>query len=228
MSVFLCYLLSIAVSAKENKQPEDAALVAAAQDGDFDAFATLVARHEQRLYALAMRIVRQRQDAEDVVQSTLVSALEGLGKFRGEAAFGTWVRRIATNKALNLLRKRRGLPVVPNDCPDGTDDCLPKPEYLADWRSDLASTVEQRELRRLLDEGLDDLPESQRIVFVLRDVEGLSTREAARTLEISEANVKVRLMRARLKLREYLTHRLGDPSRAVPADPAAITGDHES
>ncbi len=199
---------------------DDARLVERAQGGDFEAFDALVARHEQRLYRLAMGIVRQREDAEDVVQSAFLSAMEHLSDFRGEASFKTWIRRIVTNKALNVLRKRRGLRIAPNDCPDDDEDCLPKPEYIADWRDGVERTIERRELRDMLDEALAALSDPMRVVFVLRDVEGLSTRETAEAMGITESNVKVRLLRSRLALRELLTRKLGDPDRQV--DPRKV------
>ncbi len=198
----------------------DLQLVKQAQAGDFNAFDALVAKHEQRLYRLAMGIVRQREDAEDVVQNSFLSAMEHLANFRGDAAFLTWMRRIVTNNALNVLRKRRGINITPNNCPDDDEDCLPKPEYIADWRDGVEQTVEKHELRAMLDEALAGLSDPMRVVFVLRDVEGMSTREAAEAMGISEANVKVRLLRSRMKLREILTQKFGDPDSTV--DPSTV------
>jgi RNA polymerase sigma-70 factor (ECF subfamily) len=200
------------------KTADDDRLVSAAQGGDFAAFERLVGRHEQPLYRLAMGIVRQCEDAEDVVQATLMSALEHLNEFRGEAAFATWIRRIASNKALNVLRKKRGLPMAGKDCPDDDADCLPHPQFIADWRTDVMQTVQRQEVRRILDAAMDDLPDHHRVVFVMRDVEGMSTKETAETLGISEANVKVRLLRARLVLREKLTEVFGDETKRITVD----------
>lgn len=207
--------------------PNDEPLVARARDGDYEAFDALVALHEQPLYRLAMGIVRQREDAEDIVQTAFLSAMEHLAEFRGEASFRTWMRRIVTNRALNVLRKRRGLKIAPNDCPDGDDDCLPKPEYIADWRDGVEQTIERREMRALLDRALAQISDNLRIVFVLRDMEGLTTKETAEAVGITEANVKVRLLRARLALREILTAALGDPERAVDPDAAIHQADVE-
>ena len=198
----------------------DAELVRRAQLGDVTAFEALVSRHEDRIFHLALRILRHEQDAEDVTQQTFLDAMEHLDGFRAESAFGTWLSRIATHAALKILRKRKGLDVVSLDeAVHGTDERpAPHPEYIADWSQTPEYLVHRNETRRLLEEALDGLDEKHRLVFLLRDVEGLSIRETAEMLEVSEANVKVRLLRARLQLRETLTRKLGDPSRRIEPD----------
>jgi len=193
----------------------DPELVARAKAGDYEAFETLVKRHDRRLYGLAMGILRNPQDAEEVVQNALLSALENLEGFRGEAAFGTWIVRIATHAALKVLRKRRGLVTVSLEAATepGEDGEIPHPEYIADWRGDPAGDAERSEVREHLERAVGELTEGQRAVFLLRDVEGFSVRETAEALGISQSNVKVRLLRARLKLREVLTRVFGDPTR---------------
>jgi RNA polymerase sigma-70 factor (ECF subfamily) len=191
-------------------EADDAALLERARNGDFAAFDRLVGRHERRLYATALAIVRRREDAEDVVQATFLSALEHLAEFRGEAAFGTWVTRIATNAALKVLRRRRAVGPAPSGADGEDDDPLAPPEFIAPWRDDPARIVERRELRAILDEAVAELPEKLRIVFVLRDMAGLDTEETAAAAGISVANAKVRLLRARLALRERLTRVFGD------------------
>ncbi len=189
-----------------------------AKTGDLGAFETLISRHEQRVYSLALRMLRQEQDAEDVTQQTLLSALEHLGEFRGEAAFGTWLTRIATHAALKVIRKRKGLNVISLEAATETTDSeetIPHPEFIADWRQSPEQLVHRQEIQRLLDEALAQLDEKHRFVFLLRDVEGLSVRETAEALGISEANTKVRLLRARLELRERLTRALGDEARRL-------------
>lgn len=196
----------------------DTLLVQRAQAGDLDAFEALTSRYEQRVYSLAMRMLRQQQDAEDITQQTFLSALEHLQGFRGEAGFSTWLFRIAAHAALKVIRKRRGLPTVSLDAAtDEADrfDNIPHPEYIADWRESPEQLVHQHELRHLLDEALARLDEKHRVVFLLRDVEGLSVKETAEALGLSEANTKVRLLRARLHLRELLTTKLGDPARRL-------------
>jgi RNA polymerase sigma-70 factor, ECF subfamily len=196
----------------------DAELVRRAQAGDLDAFEALTARHEQRVYSLAMRMLRHEQDAEDVTQQTFLSALENLGGFRGEASFSTWLLRIASHAALKVIRKRKGLHTVSlEDATEGSEhvDSVPHPEFIADWRQSPEQLVKRNETRRLLDEALHTLDEKHRVVFLLRDVEGLSIKETAEALGLSEANTKVRLLRARLQLREELTRTLGDPAQRV-------------
>lgn len=203
--------------------PPDAELVRRAKAGDLAAFEELVNRHERRIYTLALRIVQNPHDAEDVTQQAFISALEGLGKFREEASFATWLNRIATYAALKIIRKRQGLDTISFDAatePGEDYDTIPHPEFIADWRDSPEQLVERNETRRLLDAALAQLDEKHRLVFVLRDVEGLSVKETAGALGLSEANVKVRLLRARLQLREDLTRRFGDPARRVQRDPS--------
>jgi RNA polymerase sigma-70 factor (ECF subfamily) len=196
----------------------DADLVRLAKAGGLAAFEALTSRYEQRVYGLAMRMLRQEHDAEDVTQQTFLSVLENLEGFRGEASFSTWVLRIASHAALKIIRKRKGLNTISlEEATEPSDDLnsIPHPEYIADWRQSPEHLVERNEVRRLLDGALSRLDEKHRLVFLLRDVEGLSVRETADALELSEANVKVRLLRARLQLRGELTLVLGDPQRQL-------------
>lgn len=190
--------------------PTDAELVRRAQAGELAAFEELVSRHERRVYTLARRIVAQEQDAEDVTQQVFLSVLEHLDTFRGESSFATWLSRIATHAALKIIRKRKGLPTESLD-----DDSLPHPEFIADWRQSPAELVTRNETQRLIDAALAELDERYRLVFLLRDVEGFSVKETADALGLSEANVKVRLLRARLELREKLTRAFGDGTRRL-------------
>jgi RNA polymerase sigma-70 factor (ECF subfamily) len=181
-----------------------------AQAGDFAAFEELVGRWQRRVYGVAYRILGRAEDAEDVAQQTFLSLIEHLDTFRGESSVAAWVLRIATNHAFKVLRKRRGLPVIPLDGGDDSLDGLPHPEYIAEWRAAPEALAESRELRAFLDRAIGELDDKHRVVFVLRDIEGLSTEETAAALGLSESNVKVRLMRARLQLRERLTREFGD------------------
>jgi RNA polymerase sigma-70 factor (ECF subfamily) len=196
----------------------DTELVALAQAGDLDAFEALTNRYERRVYSLALRMLRQEQDAEDVTQQAFLSAMQNLGGFLGDANFATWLLRIATHAALKVIRKRKGLDTVSlEEATEEADgyDTIPHPEYIADWRYSPEQLVPKNEIQRLLDEALAKLDEKHRLVFLLRDVEGLSVKETAEMLGLSEANTKVRLLRARLQLREQLTRTLGDPERRV-------------
>lgn len=195
-------------------QPSDTELVRQAKAGALEAFEALTTRYERQMFTLAQRILRHEQDAEDVVQQTFLSVLEHLADFREEASFATWVHRIATHAALKILRKRQRVEMRSLDAatdPDPAhDDAIPHPEFIADWRHSPEELVQRNETARLLEAALDRLDEKHRLVFVLRDVEGLSIRETADALGLSEANVKVRLLRARLQLREELTRAFGD------------------
>jgi RNA polymerase sigma-70 factor (ECF subfamily) len=193
-------------------------LVARASGGELDAFEELTCRYEQKVYGLALRMLRHQQDAEDVTQQTFLSALENLHGFRGEASFSTWLLRIAAHAALKVIRKRKGLDAVSLESvteASEEDGHIQHPEYIADWRLSPDELVHQNEMQLVLEEALEQLDEKHRVVFLLRDVEGLSIRETAQTLDLTEANAKVRLLRARLQLREILTRVLGDPARRV-------------
>lgn len=198
--------------------PTDAELVHRARAGEFDALETLATRYEKQVYALAWRMLRHTQDAEDVVQQTFLSVLENLAGFREESSFRTWLMRIASHAALKVIRKRRGLtmvPLEPETNANAEDGPIPHPQFIADWREAPHELVELGETRELLDAALGELDDKHRLVFILRDVQQLSVRETAQSLGLSEANVKVRLLRARLALRERLTEAFGDASKRL-------------
>ena len=191
---------------------------ACAKAGELDAFEALTSRYEQRVYALAMRMLRQEQDAEDVTQQTFLSVLENLEGFRGEASFSTWVLRIASHAALKVIRKRKGLDTISlEEATEGSEDLIPFRTRNTSptggsrrniwWNGTKFAGCSTTALARL--------DEKHRLVFLLRDVEGLSVKETADALDLSEANVKVRLLRARLQLREELTRALGDPDKRL-------------
>ena len=192
----------------------DEHLMSQAAAGDFAAFQELIARFQSRVFGVAVRIVGQRQDAEDVTQQTFLSLIEHVESFRGESSVATWILRIAANHALKVLRKRRGLPTVA--WAESTDEdsysTLPHPEFIARWSASPETLVQQAEVREQIESALTTLDEKYRIVFVLRDIEGLSVRETAKALELTEATVKVRLLRARLMMREQLPRAFGDES----------------
>lgn len=200
---------------------EDLELFRKARTGDFAAFEALAERFQPRVYGLALRMLGNRHDAEDVTQQTFLSMIEHLDQFREESSVAAWVFRIAANHALKLIRKRKGMPVVSVD--DESDQAesyasVPHPEFIAPWRNDPVELAQRAELHQVLGEALSELDEKHRVVFLLRDIEGLSVRETAEALGLTEANVKVRLLRARMHLRERLTRRFGDESRRVIPD----------
>lgn len=196
---------------------EDRLFVERAQAGEYEAFESLVAKYERRVYSTAARIVRHAQDAEEVVQQTFLSVVEHLSRFRGDSSFYTWLMRIATNHSLALLRRRstrQAFSLAEDTSTDSYQD-LPHPQFIAVWRETPEEIAQRNETKQLLSEALDQLEEKYRVVFLLRDVEGLSTKETAEVLEITPSNVKVRLLRARLMLRERMTAQFGDEATQV-------------
>ncbi len=194
----------------------DAQLVRRAQAGELAAFEDLAARHERMVFTLARRITGHDHDAQDVTQQAFASAIDHLAGFRAEASFKTWLLRITANAAIKILRKRKGQPTVSLEAqtePQEGYDTVPHPEIIADWQQSPAELVEKQETMQMIEAALAELAEKHRLVFLLRDVQGLSIEETAEALGISQANVKVRLLRARLQLREKLTSAFGDPER---------------
>jgi len=179
-------------------------LVARAREGDTEAFGELVRRYERRIYRLARNITQNQEDAEDVLQEAFLKAYSKLDSFEGNSKFYTWLVRIAVNEALMKLRKRKSDRTVSLDDGIDTGEEIVVRE-VAVWGEDPEQKYSQQELRALLDEAIASLRPIFRTVFVLRDVEQLSTEETAAILGLSVPAVKSRLLRARLQLREKLT-----------------------
>jgi RNA polymerase sigma-70 factor, ECF subfamily len=200
------------------KIDDDQSLVEQAKAGDFTAMEALLVKYERQVFGVARRIVRQHQDAEEVAQQTFVSVIEHLDDFREESQFRTWLLRIATNHALALLRKRAVRDGVSLDGQPSEDtyERIPHPEYIAVWRETPEEIAMRHETRQYVDNALATLDDKYRVVFVLRDIEGFATRETAEILGISPEAVKVRLLRARLMLRERLTRLFGDEETRLP------------
>ena len=177
-------------------------LVAAAKAGDVSAFEELVNRYERKIFRLTMNITRNREDAEDAMQDAFMKAYSHLDRFQEESRFYTWLVRIAANEALMRLRKRRPNQVSLDEPIESEDDFIP--QQIEDWGPSPEQRYAQTEMRDILRSVIDELTPDFRAVFVLRDVEGLSTEETAEAVGISEAAVKSRLLRARLKLRQKL------------------------
>jgi len=179
-------------------------LIARVQRGENDLFYELVRPYERRVYAAAFAILRNETDAEDIAQEAMLKAFANLRKFRAEAKFSTWLIQITVNEALMRLRRRRPERMVSLDEDVKTEeDSLPR--EVADWSPNPEQQYNQAELREILTRTIQGLPASFRTVFVLRDVEGLSTEETAEALDLSIPAVKSRLLRARLQLRERLS-----------------------
>jgi RNA polymerase sigma-70 factor (ECF subfamily) len=183
---------------------EELMLVNAARGGDVAAFEQLVKKYDRNVFRIANHITQNREDAEDVVQDAFLKAFQNLGQFQGQSKFYTWLVRIAVNEALMRLRRRRPERMVSLDEDINTgEDTIPR--EVADWAPNPEQLYNQSELREILQKTIQGLPPSFRTVFVLRDVEGLSTEETADALGLSIPAVKSRLLRARLQLRERLT-----------------------
>src|SRR5690348_1884255 len=183
---------------------DELALVEAAKAGDVGAFEELVRRYDRNVFRIAQHITQNREDAEDVVQDAFLKSYENLEQFQGQSKFYTWLVRIAVNEALMRLRRRRPERMVSLDEDVKTeDDSVPR--EVADWAPNPEQLYNQSELKDILTRTIQGLPPSFRTVFVLRDVEGLSTEEAAEALDLSIPAVKSRLLRARLQLRERLS-----------------------
>lgn len=184
---------------------EELALVQAAKKGDDSAFEELVRRYDRNVFRIAQHITQNREDAEDVVQDAFLKAYQNLERFQEQSKFYTWLVRIAVNEALMRLRKRRtgtGRTVSIDEDIETEDDAIPR--EIADWSPNPEQMYNQAELKDILSRNIQGLPASFRTVFVLRDVEGLSTEETAEALQLSVPAVKSRLLRARLQLRERL------------------------
>ena len=177
-------------------------LVAAAKSGDAAAFEELVSRYESKIFRLTMNITRNREDAEDAMQDAFLKSYSHLKTFQGDSRFYTWLVRIAANEALMRLRKRRPNQFSLDEPIEGDEDLMPR--ELQDWGPSPEQRFAQTEMRQILSGVIDELEPDYRTVFVLRDIEELSTEETAATLGISVPAVKSRLLRARLKLREKL------------------------
>ncbi len=186
------------------EQHPDVALVNSAREGDVQAFETLVRKYDRQIFRIAQHITQNREDAQDVVQDAFLKAYEKLDQFQGNSKFYTWLVRIAVNESLMRLRKRRTGKMVSIDEDVETEEGS-VPRDLADWSPNPEQNYTQTELAEILRKTIQGLPLGFRVVFQLRDVEGMSTEETAETLGLSVPAVKSRLLRARLQLRERLS-----------------------
>ncbi len=183
---------------------ESSELIQAAKSGDTRAQTQLVKMYSGRIYNLGIRMLRNNEDAEDLLQEAFITAFAKLGSFKEKSTFYTWIYRIAVNIALGRLREKSKLRVAYS---------IEEPDFenlqglaISEWPEYIETRITDKEFRAALDIMLEDLPEKYRSVFVLRDLENLSTQETATMLKLTESNVKVRLMRARLFLRDRLNN----------------------
>lgn len=186
-------------------------IIRLARAGDKKAMSELVLKYGDRIYGLALKILRNKEDAEDILQETFLTVLEKFDTFDGRSAFFTWIYRIATNASLMKLRKKR---IVYAEFPDNPEleHSLENIAFI-DWSQDPTSNLQDEEIKGVLDKAINELPEIYRTVFILRDLEYLSIKETGKILELSEENVKIRLRRARLFLRDKLSNYFDEYAR---------------
>ena len=177
--------------------------------GDRAEFARMVNLYSNPIYRLGLRMLGTPQDAEDVLQNTFLNALTHLRTFEGRSSLSTWLYRIAANEALMLLRRKKPEVNLEDAEADGNAQDL-KPTQFVDWSALPEDELLSSEGKKILDQTIQRLPEPMRIVFLLRDIEGLSIRETAEALDLTETNVKTRLLRARMFLREQLSTYYGE------------------
>lgn len=202
--------------------PSDADLLRAHLDGDTQAFAVLVRRHRDRLWAVALRTIGDREEAADAVQDALLSAHRNAAKFRGDSAVTTWLHRIVVNACLDRIRRRQAHPTVP--LPDGnrTDDRPSAPEP--------AAPPEDHETKLVVRQALADLPAEQRAAIVLVDVQGYPVAEAAEILGVAEGTIKSRCARGRARMALALAGLRGGPengARPKPGDAGHAAGGNQ-
>ncbi|HUY94559.1 MAG TPA: sigma-70 family RNA polymerase sigma factor [Terracidiphilus sp.] len=187
-----------------DEQHPDVALVERVRAGDISAYDELVRKYERQVFRIAQHITQNREDAQDVAQDAFLKAYEKLDQFQGNSKFYTWLVRIAVNESLMRLRRRRTGRLVSMDEDVQTEEGS-VPRDFADWAPDPEQNYSRAELNRILRKTIKGLPPGFRVVFELRDVQGLSTEDTAEALGLSVPAVKSRLLRARLQLRERLS-----------------------
>jgi RNA polymerase sigma-70 factor (ECF subfamily) len=200
---------------------DDLDLVHASKDGDVAAFEQLVKRYDRKLLRIAQSVTHNTEDSQDAVQEAFLKAFQNLGQFREESQFSTWLIRITLNQSLMKLRKQRAVREVSLDEDFQTDGDL-LPMEVIDWAPNPEQLYWASELRDILIESLEDLSPTLQTVFVLRDIEGLSTDQTAEVLNLSHAAVKARLWRVRLQLRERLNKYFGKQPASARAQLVAL------
>lgn len=196
---------------------DDLGLVHASKNGDMAAFEELVRRYDRRLLRIAQNVMHNWEDAQDAVQDAFLNAFQHLGGFREDAQFSTWIIRITVNRCLMKLRQRRTKKEFSHDTNFESEE-QSFPIDIADWTPNPEQSYRASEFREILRKNLGGLPPGLRMVFVLRDVEGLSLQETAQALQLTEATVKTRTRRARLMLRERLSKFFRHPQEWADRD----------
>ena len=195
--------------------PDDQELLKGLRARSPEAFRQLFDMYSDRMFRLAAGMLGNDDEAEDVVQEAFLRFFEKLDHFEGRSQVGTWLYRTVHNACIDRLRRRRPMLSLDGETETGNGERLPAPSILADWSIAPESLFDSAEVQAQLKAAIAALPESLRVAFLLRDVEGLSTAETSRILDISPGAVKVRLHRARLQLREYLSEYFSERLRAA-------------
>ena len=190
---------------KENREIEEA-LVKDFQAGNLDAYDKIVELYQKRIYALSFNLMRNQMDAQDVAQEVLLTLFKKVHTFQGKSAFSSWVYRITLNSSYMKLRSKKKEPKI------SIDELLPsfnntgfQQEKIQDWSENTESLLFTNETREIINKAVGLLPEKEKVVFLLRDVEGLSTEKVSEVLDLTIPAVKSRLHRARLFLRKKLS-----------------------
>jgi RNA polymerase sigma-70 factor, ECF subfamily len=199
-------------------KPDSQAILARIRAGEKNACEDCVRQYAPGVYRLALRLMRDEADAEDVMQETFLNAFKGIDKFDGRSELRTWLYRIAYNAALGKLRRFRPEFVSVDEASDPEDGSVIPPQ-LFDWSGIPYDELAKTELRQELEKAIGDLPEKLKSVFILRELEDLPTLETGEALGISEDLVKTRLHRARMKLREGLSSYLASANSGGRAKP---------
>lgn len=188
-------------------------LIAAIVAGETQLYHELIRPYERSVYLMALSYMKNEADAEDIAQEAFVRAFRNLASFRSEAKFSTWLIGITLNEARSRLRRQSVIRMESIGEPPSEERSI-APALLRDWREIPSETLERAEIRQLIQEAVDTLPDIYRQVFLLRDVEELNMNETAQALNISIPNVKVRLHRARMMLQKQLAPQLKTTSQA--------------
>ena len=195
------------VTASGDQLRDERVIIARILAGDTQLFHELIRPYERSAFVMALSFLRNDADAEDAVQEAFLKAYRHLASFRSEAKFGTWVISITLNEARSRLRRSTAMPTDSLDA-DSDEPGHVSPALLRDWREIPSEALERQELRLMLQEAIAALPDNYRAVYLLRDVEELSSIEAAEALKISVGALKVRLHRARMMLQKNLAPKL--------------------
>jgi RNA polymerase sigma-70 factor (ECF subfamily) len=197
------------MNGNENKVETEGFSLEALHKGDPEEFSRLVDAYSSKIYRLAIKMLNQQQDAEDILQETFLKAYRGLKSFDGRSKLSTWLFRIATNEALMVIRRKHP-EVVSIDEPVETEEGEQEPIQIIDWCCLPENELLSEETKEKLDAAVQKLPARLKVVFLLRDINDLSTHETAEVLGLSDTAVKTRLSRARLRLSEELSAYFGE------------------